>query len=249
MSKKKTTRKDHTFLVLALTLGGLLLLLAAILLTLRFVTGRPDDPAPAETETAAQTQQFIPDADAATSLGSGIRIADIGTFSGPYYEDGKNDPVDGVAAVTLVNEGTDEVQYMTFTVTMTDGAVYAFQATTLLPGDRMLVLAQGRAAYVRGAEIASSDVTAYARFAESPGLHADTVFIGAVNGQIRVRNLSDHEIKGGRVYYQNRENGTIMGGITYSLTFGDLGPGEERVLTPSRFREYGSTIRFVTYDD
>lgn len=180
-------------------------------------------------------------------MDGGVKITHIGAYSGAFCEDGSDARVNNVAMVTVENTSEEYIQLMHFTVTGSSGARYEFELTTLFPGEKMVVLEKNRAGYRADSSITSARVTSRAVFAEIPSLHTDVFRLAYDGGTIRVKNLTDREISSGRVCFKQYADGVWFGGITYSMSFSALKPGEEVVLRSTHFVEEKSQMIFVSY--
>ena len=177
----------------------------------------------------------------------GINLIRFDAYSGMFVEDGSDEAVSGLAAVTVENTGADAVQLMDFSILGSDGTKYEFELTTLFPGEKLMALEKNKAPFKKGTKAVSAELTAYTAFAEAPTMCEDTFEVTGTDGAVTVKNVSEETVSAGRVFYKNVMNGTFIGGITYMTSFTDLGPGEETTLYASRFSEANSRLVFVTY--
>lgn len=178
-----------------------------------------------------------------TALGNDIFITAIEPYTGSFVEDGTDEFVEDVLSITIENNGSDDVQLMNVTI---DGK-YVFNVTTLLPGEKMVVLENSRAEYkgnINGEDVAVSNV---AFFHEKPDMHEELLKITGEDNCITVKNVSDKVFPGGRVFYKNKFDGRYIGGITYTGTIPELKKDETVVLNAAHYFKESSEFMFVTY--
>lgn len=180
------------------------------------------------------------------NLGSGMRIVDVGKYTGIFMEDGSDEFVSGIMMITVINEGEDTIQYAEINLQVGE-EVAKFSLTTLTPGSRMILLEQSRMEYVSetySTAVAENVVV----FPEPLDLYENQIDIQILDDAINVSNISDGDIGGDIViYYKNSADDVFYGGITYRVRIeGGLKAGEIKQIVASHFSEKGSTIMFVT---
>ena len=187
------------------------------------------------------------DPDDGYDLGRGLRILRFGSYAGMFVEDGSDEIVSGLVAVTVRNTGDESVQLARFTVRDADGEMYSFELTTLLPGEKVMVLEKDRKSYKGGTESFSAELTAYAAFAEEPTLCPEVLELTGKDNAVTVKNISGKPVSDGYVYYKNKQGETLIGGITYRVSFGALQPGASVTVPTSHFSEKNSVLVFAVY--
>ncbi len=217
---------------------------------------KPED---SKEESAAESSESVAPQESAESLeadtifpvnlGNGIELSGIGSYAGYYVEDGSDVLVSGIPVITLENKGTEAVRLMNLELADSEGRVYQFELTTLLPGARISVLEKNKAQYHYAAKIVAVNVTRYSAFDEVPKLPTDVLQLMSSGSKISVRNISDGSVKNVHLYYKNLSGGLLIGGITYSVSIPDLAPGESVTLTPSHYTDGSSRILFITYGE
>lgn len=253
MSAKYAKKKNTPLGVIALVM-----VLAAVCGVVGWLLLRPEAPTPAVETTAETTASNIQPQDQPTSarldaveavsidLGYGMRITDVGKYTGVYMEDGSDEIVSGVMMIAVTNEGEDAIQYAEIRLPVGDQTA-CFSLSTLTPGSTMILLEQTRMAYTAG-EYTTADVNNVALFQAPLSLCEDRLEIQTLNGAINVSNISGADITGDIIiYYKNSAADVYYGGITYRVRLeGGLKAGEIRQIMASHFSESGSTIMFVT---
>ena len=184
--------------------------------------------------------------DTAINLQGGLRITDIGVYTGMYMEDGSDEIVSGVLMMIVANTGDKTVQYAKIALDAgeTDGV---FELTTLPAGASVVLLEQTRMAYDKTAAYEKAVTENFALFAEEPSKMEDTVKVQILDDVINVTNISDSDIDGEIViYYKNSASDLYYGGITYrTRVTGGLEKGEIRQITGAHASETGSALMFV----
>lgn len=177
----------------------------------------------------------------------GIQVLKAEPYSGAYWEDGSDEQVENVMAVTVKNTGDTAVQLANLVVRDQNGNDYRFQCTSLWPDQTMIVLEQNRVTCNGVKEIAAAELEQVAYFAEEPTLCEDVLAISCVDHAITVKNVSGDTFQGGRVFYKNEVNGISLGGITYMVTVPALEKDEEITIPAGHYTVDGSHVLFVTY--
>ena len=182
------------------------------------------------------------------NVGSGLRIVDIGAYTGMYMEDGSDETVSGILMCIVTNEGDRAVEYAQ--LQLHDGERdIPFTLTALLPGRSVVLLAQDKTAYDKDAAYTATVAESVAFFANEPSLQADRLQIQGLDGGMNITNISDKDITGDVVvYYKNvAADGLLYGGITYRTRIsGGIKAGELKQGMTEHFRINGSEVLFVT---
>lgn len=264
MSKKKTgkfvakKKKSNKGLVAVLVIG---LLLLAALVAMMLLGLRDRDAAPVETEAsfvetyasetdvAEQPQTTAPMEIIQVSNDYGLKVTDLGGYTGMYMEDGTNEIVSGVLMLLVENTGEEDIQYAEITMDFADQQAQ-FSLTTLPVGAKVVLLEKNRLQWQEnmddGTVLPMVDNVAY--FQEPISTMEEKLKIGIVDGAINVTNISGEDIPGTiSVYYKNAASDIYYGGITYRIQIqGGLKAGEIRQVMTNHASDTGSKIMFVT---
>ncbi len=160
-------------------------------------------------------------------------------YEGPFWEDGTNEQVSGIAALVVENQSG---------LMVSGGAVileigkerWVFELSFLPPGGTVLVLEKDRRPYSW-----ESPVTCYGwtkeEYPENPGLVS--VESTGLHG-LTMTNHTGCTVPSIQVHYKNYdfEKEIFLGGISYCVTETDLMPREVRVLNPDHFAARESRI-------
>ena len=171
-----------------------------------------------------------------TVMGTELLAVETMEYSGPFWEDGSNEPVTGVAALVVENRGG---------LLVTGGAVIVelesdwlvFEISFLPPGGKVLVLEKDRKCYC-----AISAVTCYGWTKEEYPENRGLVAVETVG--LSLKNHTGCTVPSLQVYYKNYdpEREMFLGGIAYCITEEDLMPREVRMLKPANFTAGQSRI-------
>lgn len=150
-------------------------------------------------------------------------------YDGPYIEDGTNTPVSGVAGLVLYNGADRGISFAVLALEQGSRTTY-FTLTWLPPGQRVLVLAMDRAAYV------SEPITA----CRVIGIRWDDFDSAPVaaqlcpEGGLEVTNLTERyqEEVCLRLKLYRQEEGMYFGGITQCVKVPVLTPWEVYYMCP-----------------
>ena len=268
MSKKNTgkfagkKKKSNKGLVTVLVI---VLLLLVALVTVMLLSLREKEQAPVETEAAVietqmqETEAAVQTEAPATApaptelqnfdLGYGLKVTDIGGYTGMYMEDGTDEVVSGVLMLVVENTGEQDIQYAEITMDF-EGQQAQFSLTTLPVGSRIVLLEKNRLQW----EDSMDDgyvlpvMDNVAPFLEPMSTMEDKLKIGIVDGAINVTNISGEDIPGTiSVYYKNAAADIYYGGITYRIQIKDgLKADEIRQVMTNHASDTGSQIMFVT---
>ena len=150
-------------------------------------------------------------------LGDGIVLTGITSVDGAFVEDGSDDKLEGVLAVTVKNTAERTLQYGTLTLPGADGA--QFTVTTLAPGRTALLLEASRAKYTDGIDTDGARMTRSAFFTTEPTLNSDRIELSCTDGEIHIKNVSGERLDATVVlYYKNVRGDMFYGGITYRVS-------------------------------
>lgn len=178
----------------------------------------------------------------------GISVVALDNISGMYVEDGSDEVMSGIFAVTFRNDSGSDLQYAKLVLTVGDED-YTFEISTLPAGATVRAMEANKKAFVA----AKGDVTltqeSVAWFNDPPSMHEDVFKIIERDGAIIVENISDKTVAAPiYVYYKNYVDGEYVGGITYRAgTQEELAPGKAVALNASHFDPDASRLMFVTY--
>ena len=180
-------------------------------------------------------------------LGEGIELQALSGYQGPYVEDGTDDIVSDVLAITVRNDGDKTVQYAHIILTQGETA-YEFDVTTLPVGASAQLLELSRQPMPDNTDGMTAQVTACAVFDTEPTMCEDVFQIETQDTAITITNNSGSDITGQiYVYYKIAYSDLYMGGITYRVGTAGLKAGESTTCYAGHFSTDYSKLMFVTY--
>ena len=180
-------------------------------------------------------------------LGEGIELQALNGYQGPYVEDGTDDIVSDVLAITVRNDGDKTVQYAHIILTQGETA-YEFDVTTLPVGASAQLLELSRQPMPDNTDGMTAQVTACAVFDTEPTMCEDVFQIETQDTAITITNNSGSDITGQiYVYYKIAYGDLYMGGITYRVGAAGLKAGESTTCYAGHFSTDYSKLMFVTY--
>ena len=180
-------------------------------------------------------------------LGEGIELQALSGYQGPYVEDGTDDIVSDVLAITVRNDGDKTVQYAHIILTQGETA-YDFDVTTLPVGASAQLLELSRQPMPDNTDGMTAQVTACAVFDTEPTMCEDVFQIEMQDTAITITNNSGSDITGQiYVYYKIAYGDLYMGGITYRVGAAGLKAGESTTCYAGHFSTDYSKLMFATY--
>lgn len=176
--------------------------------------------------------------------GTPIVIEGIGQYTGPFVEDGNDEPAANVLAVVVRNDSDIDVEYAEIHFSVGDGSEAVFHISTLPAGSGAVVLEQNKREYNAGEILTFADKL-YAQ-AEDMSLMENDVKVTAAAGTLTLENLTDKSLGTVYVRYKNKLNDNYyLGGITYSCKFENVGAGDKISEQTKHFTVDGSTVLMV----
>lgn len=209
---------------------------------------------PPETTPAASSGGDMQNDNAAQNGGSsgnaaeyGLEIVSIGKYAGLFVEDGTDETVSDVCAVTVRNSAEKTVQYAHLTLTI-GAAAYEFDVTTLPPNAEIQLLELSRQPAPESADGYSAEVTMYTAFEIEPGMNADALEITTQDTAITIKNITDQDMGQIYVYYKVAYGELYLGGITYRVGVGSLAAGESTTCYAGHYSTDYCKLMFATYE-
>jgi len=201
----------------------------------------PETEAAEQTPPRQQTNTPAPTPPVTEEIAQGsISCVDIGRFSGQYVEDGRDELVENVAAILVRNDSDQYLELATLTFDTAAGeAVFivtglpAHRSAWVMEANRMTVAADAQLVYRDSITSFKDGVTA----------ETDRLEIVPDIGTLTVTNVTDETLEDIFVCYRTiHADGIFLGGITYRVEIGDLGPGESRDTLAGHYKPEVSEI-------
>lgn len=192
--------------------------------------------------------QIQVDPDKEFELGRGLKVSDVGSYTGVYMEDGSDEIVSRVLMVVVTNTSEQDLEYAEITLSGGDKEA-KFTISTLPAGASAVLLEKARMEFP-GEDVFDSAAAEHVSFFDEPmSMHEDVLKIQPLDGALNITNISEQDITGDIViYYKNSSSDMYYGGITYRVRLeGGLKAGEIRQIMSDHYSASGSAILFVTY--
>ena len=176
-----------------------------------------------------------------------VNVEKVGRYAGIFVEDGSDEIVFDVFAITVVNNSDKMLQYAQVVITC-GGEEYTFDMSTIPAGARAQVLEKDKKALPEDLSSAQTVLTTVTEFQEAPSTYPEVFELTPFEYSVNIKNISKSDISGDvYVYYKTKVGDLYMGGITYRAKVSDLASGEEKSAYAGHFYENDSEILFVTY--
>lgn len=181
-----------------------------------------------------------------TYLGQGLKITNIGAYTGLFVEDGSDEMVSDVLMLVVANEGNTDIEYAEISMPTDNGNAF-FSVSTLPAGESVVLMEKNRMSFTGKEDILLAEVSSCAVFQEPLSLHEDQFKLQILDGTINVINVSGEDIAENiEIYYKNAASDLYYGGITYRLRIeGGIKADEIKQITTSHFSVSGSKIMFL----
>lgn len=239
MKNKRKKRKNGFLMYLLL---GITLLAAVLVVAVRFHHGnevkQPEMPG-VSTPAPADALSF--------ELENGLEITSVGRYAGSFVEDGSDEIVSDVCAITVRNNAENTVQYAEISMNI-GGESYCFKLSTLPQGKSVQLLELSRQPMPESSADMTAALTSYASFDPEPSLCEDVFSIDTQDTAITITNISGSDITGQiYVYYKSAYGDLYIGGITYRTGVVGLAAGQSTTLYANHYSTDYSEIVFVSY--
>lgn len=202
---------------------------------------------PPETTPAADGSGDAAPVNSGNTAEYGLEIKGINKYAGLFVEDGTDETVSDVCAVTVRNNAEKTVQYAHLTLTIGEGT-YEFDVTTLPPNAEVQLLELSRQPMPESTDGYTALVTMYAAFDAEPGMNADALEITTQDTAITIKNITDADMGQIYVYYKVAYGDLYLGGITYRVGVGSLAAGQSTTCYASHYSTEYCKLMFATYE-
>lgn len=173
-----------------------------------------------------------------------VVIEGIGQYTGPFVEDGSDEPVANVLAIVVKNDSDTDIEYAEVKFAAEDGSEADFHISTLPAGKSAVVLEQNKREYSADETFTFAEKL-YAA-AEEMALMEEEAEVTAKDGVLTLKNLTKEPFETIYVRYKNKLNEDYyLGGITYSCKFENVGAGKSAEAQTKHFTADGSTVLMV----
>lgn len=213
------------------------------------VTGVPTQPIPSKipTDPIISDNEPVPNGDIDIKLPydceeAGLQIVAINRYDGFFAEDGTNDETKGSIALTVKNISGQYIDIGTILLTVNGKDDALFQFTYVAPNETIVLQEKNNMKYRSGDTFTYKTAATTFKKDITSGWYtgADILKIYPESGRgtnVVIANISGKDLKGGYIYYKQKHDGVIQGGITYRIAVNDLVAGETCHLTAWHFNE------------
>lgn len=255
--RRQKDRRDT--LIVVCVAAVFVVLLAALLIVLLGRGETPDRPnsestteTPAVADTPAYTfDGFTPIAGAWTgALDGNLSVELVGSYSGPYVEDGSDTPIDGVLAMIVKNNGSDWIPHAKIALHYGDETAW-FRVNALPADSAAIVLESNALKYAPSMEFTAANASAAQSMIEPISDFSSDFALHCADGLINIENISGEDFSNKvQVFYKNydMDSGLYVGGIAYSVSADGIVSGEIIQCLAEHYSET-SVILYMTYDE
>lgn len=174
----------------------------------------------------------------------GLVLEAVGKYSGPFIEDGSDEPIVDGLAIIVTNQSSEMVQVADITLNVNGSEKANFLVTNLPGGTSTMVLERGKRTYQEGDTFAFDDMQA--GYLKETSLMEDTFEIKGEDGKLTVKNISKKDYKSAYIYYKyTQRGGAFLGGITYRVPVEDIKAGKTVEVVAGHWREGSSRLSMV----
>ena len=169
-----------------------------------------------------------------------ITCDEFGRYSGQYVEDGRDELVENVAVARVTNRSDQFLDLATITIDIS-GQKATFVVTGLPAGRSAWVLEANRMTIGQTASFEFLDCAT--SFRSDVTAKTDRVKITANGNMLTATNTTSQKLENVFVYYRTlHTDGAFLGGITYTVQFGDLEPGQSAEVLAGHYDAAKSEI-------
>lgn len=196
------------------------------------VTTKPTKPT-TRPSTAPSTLPPLPPVTQPSDVASKLQFAQYGRFSGLYMEDGKDEYVQGVAALYVTNVSDEYLEYASIKCDV-NGQEATFIVTGLKPQTSAWVLERNRLTIAEENinDITMTHLSDQSSFKENTTEQTQDVIVRLESGYLTAYNNTGKDLSSVYVYYKKQFSsagqyldGIFLGGITYRVLLGDIKNG------------------------
>lgn len=176
-----------------------------------------------------------------TIPGTSLTIEEIGRFSGIYIENGSDQDVENVVALSVKNSGDETIEYSEIKLKTSEGDLNFVISS--LPGNSRTLIQEANQSGLQFSKIKS--VNASVSDPKKVSLNTDTITISEKeNNSLTVKNISSKDLKSVRIFYKffDSSQDSFIGGITYTINLEDLAAGDSIDITPSHYSKGNSKV-------
>lgn len=169
-----------------------------------------------------------------------LSFDEFGSYTGQFVEDGRDELVEGVAAVRVTNRSEYFLDFATITFSV-DGNDATFVVSGLPAGRSAWVLEATGMTVSQMADFVYID--SVSSFREGVVAKSDNLNVTANGNMLTVTNSGTETLESIFVYYRTiHTDGHFLGGITYRVAVGTLAPGASAEVLAGHYTDANSEI-------
>ena len=178
----------------------------------------------------------------AEATAADLYCLEFATYSGEFFEDGKNEVVNDVAMILVQNRSRQFLDQAT--ITYIYGNEYATFVVTGLPaGEKCWVMEKNKLTLEDGKSFFFEDCKT--SFRSGVITKPEQLQVDTKDNTITIENTSRSTLENVSVYYKNvHADGSYIGGITYVMNFGTMNPGDIICKESAHFSDSAKIVRF-----
>lgn len=182
-----------------------------------------------------------------TIPGTSLTIESIGQYTGPFIEDGSDEPKANLISIVVKNNSDKLLQYAQINIKINDSQDVIFNVSTLPAGTSAVVLESTGLV-----EFKDGDTYKYVdsinTYLDETSLMEDKIEITKSDSKLIIKNNSNEDLGTVYVYYKYiQQGGAYLGGITYRSKFENVSAGSTVKVDAKHFSESSSKILMVDY--
>lgn len=176
-----------------------------------------------------------------------ITCDSFGRYTGQYVEDGRDELVENVATVLVTNRSDEYLEYASLTFDV-DGNAANFIVTGLPANTSAWVMDASRLTIQSGASFTYQECTS--SFRDDIDSSSDKVQLKADGNMLTATNQTGESLEEVVVYYRvMHTDGNYLGGVTYTVNYGTLKPGESSEKLAGHYSADQSEVVRVSWNN
>ena len=188
------------------------------------------------------TEDISPGATQNRASSEDLYCLEFTSYSGPFVEDGSNEPVENILAVLIENRSDEFLEFATVTYDV-DGKTAEFVVTGLPSKESAWVLESNR--MQANADLEFEFIDCQSTFRNDAILTTDKLEVTIKENTLALKNISDDVISNPCVYYKNvNTDGNYLGGITYMIGFDTLKSDDTKEKKAGHYSENSRIVRY-----
>ena len=153
-----------------------------------------------------------------------ITIRAVGSYSGPYVEDGSNLNVKNTVGIVVRNNSDQMIEACVVILEASDGSLLQFVGSSIPANSDCFILEKNQYSVKDNDSFIYKDVSV--SYNENCYINNDIIEVKCQNKVFALENKSNSSYSKVYVCYKNKVNGIYFGGITYRVTYTNIEPDQ-----------------------